>query len=1084
MPTSSCHVPRLKVLESDLSSLGFSSNWRLTKEKTIPDAVNEDSDNHDNDFLNTLLNNTKQPRCQNVDVIAFNKQRTQIQQHNFEKFLKIIGSPCVEDDVRSHSDSKGMDMPSHSFVEDESARAFQIEQFISTEESYVEKLQTLVDVIVQPLKTRAQEKDRNAPLNLFLCSKIFINIEEITYANKCFLDDLQDCMKGEANTTFGDICATHAAKFDCYRKYLLGKSEAQQFQTKEFKSNQAYRSFLVKAIEHQQYKGFHSALPELLMEPAQRIARYTMMLKGYTPETHPDFDGLTKALSKLSEIAMMADDDPTKLANLFHTLLKSIKDIPDSIMKQGRSLVAHLDAVEIHRVSNKPIRPVTLFLFTDLVMVAARPSHGSKTNDLCAIDPDSRAFPDIHGSFISRGTRKDPSLKFKGWVDVEQVEIFEGAPVIPSKDSSIKQDEIQQYLEKGAKFVDAIRKTQALAKQYSDDDMTYHRYWNNLDIYSNIYTPKSYLQAKYKNNFVVVYVEEDEHIDVKQLLKHTGASPWVVALVQADTGGFRLSISSKVQLGPARDRPRSISEGTGSKCPHTADNKTVDFECIFWNNVIICERHLRSSTHFCYLHNKTTDEELQKRSRSRSRSLSISRSTSIPTLSKIFGASGSSRSRSSSPNRSSRVAPTPSRSSPTSQNSSKTSSSESGSLQDISYQRNDKQRRPRSKSMVGPTSNPPIASRETNPKSATTYRVSTSSADTFYLQQSNERQRSHDSLSQLEEPNYLTSCRHKRSPSAFKLSLPDIDSYGGVPRKDNATFPVRRQEGTYPTQGSIKADMGISGATIDRLSSPESYWDQGTSSSGRRNSQSQDIFLNCLQGRYSSDSQSSPVHFSSGSPFSRSQNSRSDSATPPSISSLGLQEPHSRPSSRSSTTSSTNSIAINQFANYGCPGSSRSSFSNTMSSFASQSTRSSVSWEELELLKGPTGYSPPPRPGMHSEYADDDDLLMRIHERLSSRRKSNYGEKFIPRYNANERSDQSPHASVESTASIQQPLDQISEMVDNLGKDVNKRWHQFVEKCRLLDMHTERLTTRLQAVSEKVSAFNGIDATLLEELGY
>ncbi|KAG0184260.1 hypothetical protein DFQ28_011489 [Apophysomyces sp. BC1034] len=430
MSISSCHIPRLKVLESDVSSLGFSNSWRLTKEKKIPSIINERPEIHDGDFVKVLLDNTKQPLCQNVDVIATDRQRTQNQQQNFEKFLKIIGSPCIDDEDENVNNSKGADAPNHSFVEDESQRAFQIQQFITTEVTYVEKLRTLVNVIAQPLKIRAQEKDKTTPLNTFLCSKIFINIDEIAEANEYFLADLQDYLKGEINTTFGDICATHAAKFDCYRKYLLGKTEAQQFQYKEFKSNQAYRSFLVKAIEHPQYKGCHSPLPELLIEPVQRIGRYTMMLKDvlrYTPVTHPDFYGLTKALSKLSEIAMMTDDDPTKLANMFHTLLKSIKDTPDSIMKQGRSLVAHLDAVEIHRVSNKTLRPVTIFLFTDLIMVAARPSYGCKAIDLCAIDPDPKAFPDVHGSFISRGMRKEQSLKFKGWADIEQVEIFEGA---------------------------------------------------------------------------------------------------------------------------------------------------------------------------------------------------------------------------------------------------------------------------------------------------------------------------------------------------------------------------------------------------------------------------------------------------------------------------------------------------------------------------------------------------------------------------------------------------------------------------------------------------------------------------------
>lgn len=53
---------------------------------------------------------------------------------------------------------------------------------------------------------------------------------------------------------------------------------AQALHTKEYKVNQSYRSFLIKAKDHPDAK--RKQLQDLLVEPVQRISRYTMLLKG------------------------------------------------------------------------------------------------------------------------------------------------------------------------------------------------------------------------------------------------------------------------------------------------------------------------------------------------------------------------------------------------------------------------------------------------------------------------------------------------------------------------------------------------------------------------------------------------------------------------------------------------------------------------------------------------------------------------------------------------------------------------------------------------------------------------------------
>jgi hypothetical protein len=134
-------------------------------------------------------------------------------------------------------------------------------------------------------------------------------------------------------------------------------------------------------------------------------------------------------LSKAGEIANMADDNRTRLARMFLNLYNSIKGSPCSLVNQSRRLIHHVDATELDIVTRKPLRPVTILVFTDKVLVASRPSYFVSGSDLCGIDNDITS-PNGSTSFLAKKAektlRKDRSLKFKGWSDIDQVELFNG----------------------------------------------------------------------------------------------------------------------------------------------------------------------------------------------------------------------------------------------------------------------------------------------------------------------------------------------------------------------------------------------------------------------------------------------------------------------------------------------------------------------------------------------------------------------------------------------------------------------------------------------------------------------------------
>lgn len=74
-------------------------------------------------------------------------------------------------------------------------------------------------------------------------------------------------------------------------------------------------------------------MQDILVEPVQRISRYSLMLREIlhlTPKDHPDYSGLKAACEKAREIATMADDNPTKTATMFLNLYQAIKESPVS----------------------------------------------------------------------------------------------------------------------------------------------------------------------------------------------------------------------------------------------------------------------------------------------------------------------------------------------------------------------------------------------------------------------------------------------------------------------------------------------------------------------------------------------------------------------------------------------------------------------------------------------------------------------------------------------------------------------------------------------------------------------------------
>lgn len=238
--------------------------------------------------------------------------------------------------------------------------------------------------------------------------------------------------------------------------------------------------------------------------------------------------------------------------------------------------------------------------------------------------------------------------------------------VIPQRDESSSTKKANS-IEKSMQFRSIYQKTRALAKRYESCDKTYHKVWKSTPTFCNVYSQESYIKARYKNDSAIIYVDDNQPIQTEDLFSSRSAlfNPWIVGLIQPEEmKGFRFNICTKMDPSPCVPKKGKSSE------------QTIDFESIFWNNSkyfepgIVDKKRLTIYQIVLYL-NQCTKQSVEYATQTvikiqqgilsqsqsnnhssgrRSRTKSISRTSSIPSIGKLFNnSSNSSRSRSVSP---------------------------------------------------------------------------------------------------------------------------------------------------------------------------------------------------------------------------------------------------------------------------------------------------------------------------------------------------------------------------------------------------------------------------------------------------
>ncbi|KAG2013296.1 signal transducer [Coprinopsis cinerea AmutBmut pab1-1] len=336
----------------------------------------------------------------------------------------------------SHPES-GQPQQRRRALTDTSALSSVINELVTSERSYVRRLQILKNDYADPLRNFARSKD-TAIIPLYEAKTLFGNVDNLIPVNEAFLLDLEKMLAPNGATTvggIGDVALRHFKElqgFEQYKQYYVKREEAQRiFEREVSKRSSRFASY----IDHIKYQSTDSknriGLRELLMEPVQRIPRYTLLfrtiLKHMAPDD-PQRPKLVEADEIASKIAQAETDEQTKRAAIFYCLSTTIDGFPPDLFSNSRKYIDCIDVEDV--IGDAPMSSAasstsgistslhcTLFLFDDKLLIVKRPNGDKGGRALSGLD----ALDKVTKSGGLPMAKKKSGMSCKGVVDVIDV---------------------------------------------------------------------------------------------------------------------------------------------------------------------------------------------------------------------------------------------------------------------------------------------------------------------------------------------------------------------------------------------------------------------------------------------------------------------------------------------------------------------------------------------------------------------------------------------------------------------------------------------------------------------------------------
>ncbi|EKM59750.1 uncharacterized protein PHACADRAFT_88401 [Phanerochaete carnosa HHB-10118-sp] len=313
-----------------------------------------------------------------------------------------------------------------------------VNELVATERSYVDRLHTLKTEYANPLRQFSKSKE-TAILPPYEAKIIFGNLDQLIPVNEAFLWDLERMLASDGSETVGgvgDVCLKHFKDlkgFEVYKQYYAKREEAQHIFEQEVKHSN-FSSYIDRIKYSQADVRNRVGLRELLMDPVQRIPRYTLMFRTmikHMPLHDPQRAKLEEADEIASKIALAETDEQTKRAAIMYCISSCVDDFPPNLISHSRKFIDCIDVEDVLSSSLEHLPVVstpssssskesslhcTLFLFDDKLVIAKRPGDKSGRTMTGLDDPDKV----VKGKGLATNSRRG-GLSCKGVMEVVDV---------------------------------------------------------------------------------------------------------------------------------------------------------------------------------------------------------------------------------------------------------------------------------------------------------------------------------------------------------------------------------------------------------------------------------------------------------------------------------------------------------------------------------------------------------------------------------------------------------------------------------------------------------------------------------------
>ncbi|GAA5852628.1 hypothetical protein JCM3766R1_000064 [Sporobolomyces carnicolor] len=318
-----------------------------------------------------------------------------------------------------------------------------------TEESYLRKIKSLLRDYAVPLRSFARKRE-TAIIPQFEASHLFINIEQLVPIAEGFEKDLrlidEDMRRDRSRLPprFGETILSHVEKMEPFKKWLANVGASEAIRRDLEQRNSSFREFIERTQVHSRETAQTTGgFKEFLAEPFQRISRYRLMLDPiihHIPQESDDVEPLQLATGILTEICSMKVDDETRRAAIFWSLKETIDGFPETMMAYDRQFIDCIDADEVIEVagdSRPTVLRCTLFLFSDMLLIAKRPSGEKSGKTHVGLDDADKLldlFQTSHLSASQANLLGSPKklrrgvLGFRGLVDLATIAAVDLGP--------------------------------------------------------------------------------------------------------------------------------------------------------------------------------------------------------------------------------------------------------------------------------------------------------------------------------------------------------------------------------------------------------------------------------------------------------------------------------------------------------------------------------------------------------------------------------------------------------------------------------------------------------------------------------